>query len=482
MKLKKSSAGPEPGAGRGLPPDQRRNFFGGISHRSTKHDKFPDMDISLAKTTVSEEILPHPNSLWTAIGGSEFDAPPFFGKHRADVVVVGGGFTGLRAALGLAESGARAVVLEAMRIGWGASGRSGGQINPLPPVWGVEEIENFVPPPFAGRYIKAALNSADEIFSLVGRLNIACGARRCGWLRVAHCRPAGEIMRKQCDSWRRMGADIRLLEGDELNAIVGSNRFSSGMLMPAGGCLRPLDYVRGLACAARTAGATIFAGSPAIEVSPRTGGWTIKTPRGEISAKKVLICTNAHTGGLHSGLTRLVLPLVSIQAATAPLDANLAREILPGGTTLSDTRRVIFYGRLEPDNRFLFGSLGRIDGEGHPVKFARLRMEAEKIFPRLRGARWEHQWGGRVAVTRNHMPILCELAPGLMAGMGYNGRGVAMSAVMGRALAERALGQPAMECVFPPGPFRGWPPRFIAIPAASLAMEWMRFRDEAEVR
>ena len=427
-------------------------------------------------------IPPHPDSLWAATGGEEEAAPILTGDIHADAAVVGGGFVGLRAALGLAEAGAKVVVLEAARIGWGASGRSGGQVNPLPPVWSPEEIESRVPAPFARRFMNAALGSADEIFALIERLNISCGARRCGWLRVAHCRAAAEVLRKQCDSWRKFGADIHPVEKERLREMVGSDRFLFGALTPAGGCLRPLDYVRGLARAAQSAGARIFIGSPAVDISPRPGGWAVRAPQGRALAGKVLICTNGHTGGLVPGLAGMVFPLVSIQSSTAPLDAEQAREILPGGTTLSDTRRVIFYGRREPDNRFLFGSLGRLDDSRRPEEFARLRAEAERIFPRLRGVRWERQWSGRVAATRNHMPILRECAPGILAGVGCNGRGVAMSAALGRALAKRALGSPESESVFPPGPFRAWPPRFLSVPAAALAMRWMRFRDESEVR
>lgn len=430
--------------------------------------------------TKTDESAP-PNSLWSANALPAPQTTAIEGAVVVDTAIVGAGFTGLRAALALAEAGQRAAVLEARCIGWGASGRTGGQVNPLPPFNGPDKIAKLVGPAVFERLIQAAFGSADELFAIIWKYGIDCQARQNGWLRVDHCRSARQKARRIAEAWNRHGAGIEFLDGAELHREIGSSAYQSGTLMHQGGAIHPLSYARGLARCAIAAGAAIHSDSPAVALAREGRKWKLRTPQGEVLADQVLLCTNGYTDRLWPGLAQSIIPLVSIQAASEPLATSTIDSILPQGRTISDTRREIVYGRREPDDRFLMGSLGRLTERGNLDAFNDLRRKVEDIYPSLRGVNWQYRWGGRIAVTRDHLPHLHEPEAGVFAGLGYNGRGVAMSNVMGRVLAERVLGKARDELPFPTSPIRTYPlHRFHEIGARAL-MWWMRARDRHEM-
>ena len=420
------------------------------------------------------------NALWAANAGPAPRTEAFVGSAVVDTAVVGAGFTGLRAAHLLAEAGQRVTVLDAHDIGWGASGRTGGQVNPLPPVHGPDDIARLMGAAYLERFTEATLGSADELFAFIVRYQIDCQARQKGWLRVDHCRSAMKKSRAVAEAWNRHGAGIEFLDGADLHRELGSMAFESGTLIRKGGAIHPLSYVRGLARCAMAAGASIFSDSPAISLNREGRKWKLRAPQGEILADQVLLCTNGYTDGLWPKLSRSIIPLVPIQAATAPLPDSVIGSILPEGRTFADTRREIIYGRREPDNRLAIGGLGRLSDRGDIAAFDELKRKAMLIFPSLRGVEWDYVWGGRIAVTKDFLPHLHEPEPGLLAGLGCNGRGVALSHVMGRALAERVLGKATGELPFPVRPIRTYPlHRFHEIGARAL-LWWMRTRDRLE--
>ena len=399
-----------------------------------------------------------------------------------DVAVVGAGFTGLRAALALAEAGSKVAVFDAGDVGYGAAGRSGGQVNPMLPVARPEELRRSVGDTYFERLAEVSLGSADALFALVRRYEIDCDARQHGWLRVDHCSAAREQWRAAARAWNQFGAGFEFLEAEDVRRLSGSPAYNSATLSPKGGAVQPLALARGLARAAEGAGVKIYAQSPVKDLTRVDQRGTMTAAGHPVTADKVLLATNGYTDGLFGGLRRSVLPLTPLQMATEPLSAEEIGPILPGGQTISDTRRLIMYARREPGDRMVFGGTGYRRPLGSKGGFGWLLRDAARIFPSIRPESWRYRWGGRIALTDDHLPHFHEPAPGLLAGLGYNGRGVAMSLVMGRVLAERALGADPASLPFPVSPIRPMAFRDTQVVGAGVAMAFMRLRDNLEFR
>ena len=421
------------------------------------------------------------NSLWASNAIAEPITTQLDKDIEADTVIVGAGFTGLRAALLLAEAGQKVVVLESNTIAWGASGRNGGQVNPLPPENTPATIEKRLGATYLDRIAQTMLGSADELFGIIDNYQIDCQARQNGWLRVDHYPGAMQASHSIAKAWSEFGIEVTYLEGEELHLETGSTAFHSGTLVHKGGAIHPLSYARGLAQTAITAGARIFTHSPALSLVKKTNKWQITSNNQTVLAENVLLCTNGYTDSLIRGLAQSIIPLVSIQMATERLPEAIIQSILPKGRTLSDTRRTIVYGRREPDNRILLGSLGRLSKKGDQSAFEELKTEATRIYPIIKGVNWEFHWSGQIAITNDHLPHLHEPEPGIFAGLGYNGRGVAMSNVMGRILAERVLGKSADDSPFPTTKIKTYPFHQFYKLGAKTVMWWMRTQDQREI-
>jgi glycine/D-amino acid oxidase-like deaminating enzyme len=363
-------------------------------------------------------------------------APPLETEVRADVAVVGGGITGLSTALHAAQSGAAVVLLEAEDLGFGASGRNGGQVNP-----GLKLDPDTVERDFGadlGRRMNALAGSAPAlVFELVRRHGIACDSRQNGTLRAAvHARHAAAI-RTTCAQLARRNAPVELLEGDALARATGTQRYACAMRDLRGGDLNPLLYARGLARAALGAGARVHARSRVLGVRRADGAWRLDTARARVTARHVVIATNGYTDSLWPGLSRTVVPLFGAIAATAPLPDRALRTILPGRPVLYESGNITVYYRIDAQHRLLIGGRGPMREIHTPAAIPHLTRYAAKLWPVLDGIEWTHAWGGRLAMTRDHYPHVHEPAPGLLICLGYNGRGVALATAMGRALAGR---------------------------------------------
>lgn len=424
--------------------------------------------------------LAFPQSLWLETATPAEPSPELQGDINEDVAIVGAGFTGLRAALELANTGARVVVLDAGDVGWGASGRTGGQVNPMLPFNTPEQVRNRLGSKYFERLTDVSLNSADEVFELIRHYGIDCQARQNGWLRVDHCQKAQRVSLANAEIWNRYGADMVPVDSNEIVRLSGSHAYKSGIIAAKGGAVQPLSLARGLARLAREKGARICGNSPVSSLTETDKGWVLKTSRGRVTAQWVILATNAYTDDLCNGLLNSLMPLVSIQIATEPLDEQRIAPILPGGHTLSDTRRIIMYSRREPGNQLVFGGVGKIKSDGEPGGFKWLVKDAERIFPALKGVHWTYRWGGKLAVTADRLPHLHEPRKCLLAGLGYNGRGVAMSNVMGRILAERVSGAAAESLPFPVTDICKFPFRAVQMMGKGTAINWMRLLDRLE--
>ena len=421
-------------------------------------------------------------SLWAATVSKRYEGAAIEEDARCDVAVIGAGFTGLRAALDLAEGGARVVVVDAGGVGWGASGRNGGQVNPMLPVYKPDDLLRAVGARYFERLAAVSLGSADAAFDLIRKHRIDCDARQKGWLRVDHCAKARETARKGATLWSGYGADFRFVDGEEVTRLSGSPAYVSGILAPKGGAVHPLSLVCGLAFAAEAAGARIFERTAVEGLERRNGGWVLTCGAHTVAAEQVILATNGYSGALRPDIARTVVSVTSIQMGTDSLPDAVIADILPGGQTISDTRRSIMYSRREPQNRFVYGGASAMGFDGKPYGFETMRRDAERTFPQLKGVAWRYRWGGQIALTRDRIPRFMEPEPGLLAGLGYNGRGVAMSLVMGRVLADRALGRAADDLPFPVS--KPDPMAFKRIQefGAGLALAAMRIADNREMR
>lgn len=414
-------------------------------------------------------------SLWAATAAAGPSLPPLTGVVTAQVAVVGAGYTGLSAALHLAEAARDVVVLDTLEVGEGGSGLNGGQVIP-----GLKHDPDELVRLFGeqGEAVVATVASGpDLVFELIRRHSIDCDATRTGWIQPAGSHAALATVAERVRQWQARGAPVALLSATETAQLTGSERYCGGWLDRRGGTLQPLSYVRGLARAAQRAGARIFTRSPAVRLERTGRGWRLDTPQGSVEADRVVLATDAYTDRLMSGLQRSVVAIPSLQVATAPIPPALRAGILPGGQSASDTQRLLRYFRLDRTGRLVMGTRGSFGDTPQAFAATHHYRAVQEIYPQLADIAYEYHWGGLVAMTPDGLPHLCEPAPGVLAGLGYNGRGVAMATQMGRLLARWIVAGSAADLGFPVTPLQPIPLHRFSRIGASLAIQYYRTLD-----
>lgn len=394
---------------------------------------------------------PMPASLWAATAPPAPPTPPVAEDVKCDVLVIGGGYTGLSAALHLAERGAQVCLLEAQQPGWGASGRNGGQVNPTLK-HDPDELVRLLGPAEGEALNHAMSRSADLVFDLIARHGIDCQPVRSGWLQAGYTEEAVAGMHARARQWTARGEPVQMLGRAEMARRLGTDAFAGGWLDGRAGALQPLAYARGLVGAAQAAGARIHGATQVLQLQRDGRCWFARTSAGpSVQADQVLIATNGYTGALWPGLKQTLLTANSFIVATPPLQGDMAARILPGGETASTSQRLLLYFRRDAQDRLLMGGRGHFADPSGPADFAHLERSLRLLYPGLANIGFDYRWAGRIAVTRDFMPHVHEPAPGLCMALGYNGRGVALGTSLGCHVAAR-LADRAAPFPFPVSP------------------------------
>lgn len=425
---------------------------------------------------------PMPASLWAATAVPARTWPRLEGEHRTRVAIVGGGFTGLSAALHLAERGVDVTLLEAQCIGWGASGRNGGQVIP-----GLKHDPEALIARFGEEQGQALIDTTgrnpDVVFDLIERLSIDCAASRNGWIQPALDSASLRVTQERARQWQKYGTEVTLLDRHEVAEHLGSDAYLGGWIDPRAGGLNPLSYCRGLAAAGDRAGARLFEYSPVEQLQRQADGWKLKlTTGGQVTADEVILCTNGYSDDLWPRLRQTVIAANSFQIATRPLSDAEGASILPGNQVVSDARKLLLYYRRDPLGRLLMGGRGPFRDPQGPGDFSHLRHAIGDIYPHLADIDIDYRWYGRVALTADAMPHLHRPAPGLTIALGYNGRGVGMATHLGKLLGER-LGSEDDDWQLPfrPSPIRPIPFHFLQKVYVGTVVNYYRVRDKLGV-
>jgi gamma-glutamylputrescine oxidase len=400
--------------------------------------------------------------------------PPLAGDTSVDACVIGGGYTGLSAALHLAERGFTTLLLESQRVGWGASGRNGGQLN-TGLRKGPSELVALFGPAEAKRLFDLAEEAKAIVRERIRRHAIACDLKA-GSLYVAYKQSDPEWMAKEVEVQREIFGyrDSQTLTKAELEDRLGSRRYHGAIVDKGAGHLHPLNYALGLAAAAEAAGARICEGSTALSLSPGE----VRTAAASVKARYILLGCNAYLGGLEPRIAGKIMPISNYIVATEPLGEIGAGELIRDDVAVCDTKFVVDYFRRSADHRLLFGG-GETYSPNPPRDIAGfVRPHMLRVFPQLAGKRIDHAWGGQLAITMNRLPHLGRLPGDIYFAQGYSGQGVALTSLAGKLMAEAIAGTAERFDVFARIPHRGFPGgTLLRQPALVLGMLWYALRD-----
>lgn len=404
-------------------------------------------------------------------------APPLRGAGSTDVAIIGAGYTGLSTALHLKQKGIQAVVLDAVEPGYGGSGRSGGQVIP-----GLkhdpDELLRLFGPEGGETLIHTISQTVEDVAHLIDVHQISCDFRRSGWIQAAHDAVAVRTVHRRAEQWAKRGVPVRVLERAGVSALIGTELYHGGWVEPRAANLNPLAYHRGLLRATLQAGVPVHGQSRVVRLVRSGTQWTLHTDSGaSLTADKVVLATNGYTDGLWPGLRQTLIAANSFQVATDPLNEAQRKVILPEGQSVSDTRRVLRYFRVDGAGRLIMGGRGPFREPRGPGDFAHLDRSIAQMFPQLAHAPITWRWGGRVALTRDFLPHLHTPAPGVVACLGYNGRGVGMASTLGRLLADWLVTPEETRLPLPFTSIQPIPVHGLHTVYVSVLIAWYRFLD-----
>lgn len=419
----------------------------------------------------------YPPSYYAASRNIARDPVQLEGDIETDICVVGAGYSGLSSALHLAQKGYKVVVVEGAQIGWGASGRNGGQIvNGLNASLGtIEKRYGTDTANFVGRLVQ---EGASIIYDWIARYQIDCDLKR-GNIYAAYTAKHMEELKAKKALWQRHGMDDHeLLDGDAIKEHIGSEVYYGGMIDHSGGHMHPLNLALGEARALESLGGTIYEMSPVRGVTQGQGSATVTTAKGRVTAKAVLVCGNAYLGTVVPELTARVMPVSTQMMATQPLGAERALQLLPTGMCVEDVRYILDYFRVSADNRLIFGG-GVVYGGTDPADvIAKLRPNMDKVFPQLRDVKIDYAWSGNFALSFSRVPQLGRLGNNVYFAQGYSGHGITGSHLFGRILSEAVDGTLTRFDTFAALPWIPFPGgRTFRAQYSTLGSWWYAFKD-----
>ncbi|HWP62502.1 MAG TPA: FAD-binding oxidoreductase [Candidatus Binatia bacterium] len=414
-------------------------------------------------------------SLWQATMPTLPDRRRRLLPDTADVVVVGGGYTGLACARRLALARSHVVVLEAETLGWGASTRNGGIAHPGYK-WGLAELVRRYGPGTGRALFEESLDAYRFLVGLIRDEGIEADLRPNGYLELAWSRADRDAFAAEAAALAEVGVPARVVDGAELRSEIGTAAYEAGLVVEVGAVLHPGKWFAGLAGLADRAGADLHEGVRVRSIRRQADGrFVVETSRGALLAREVVVATNGYTDGVAPAVRRRVVPVGSYIVATEPLPADVATALVPGGRGVFDSRNFLSYWQVSADRRLVFG--GRVSfwptWVGRTARLLWRRIQ--EVYPELGDVRIEYAWGGKVALTLDRMPHVGRFG-GVWHAVGYSGTGVVLSTYLGTRLADWLLGgsPPAIAGLrFPlvPAPYEG---RAWFLP---LVGEWFRWQD-----
>ncbi len=420
----------------------------------------------------------HTTSYYAASANVRALRPALMGHHNFDICIVGAGYSGLSTALYLAEKGHNVALVEGARIGWGASGRNGGQVvNGLNA--SLQTIKRRYGQDTANFVAGLVMEGADIIRDRVDTYGIECDLKPTN-LFAAYTDAHMRELEERLALWRGYGIETQeMVSKDQIRDYVGSDVYAGGMMDFAGGHMHPLNLALGEAAAFEQNGGTIFEMSRVVDVNYDAPHPVVTTADGSITCKKVVLCGNAYLGHVVPKLTSRVMPVSTQIIATEPLSPEQAQRLLPTDTCVEDIRFILDYFRLSADNRLLFGG-GTVYGGADPKDIeAKLRKNMHKVFPELQVTKVDYAWSGNFALSFSRVPQLGRLNDNTYFAHGYSGHGVTGSHTFGRILAEAISGDMSRFDVFAKVPWIPFPGgRMFRVPYSVIGSWYYGFKDQ----
>ena len=424
----------------------------------------------------------HPASYYAATSHAAPARPPLEGSAECDVCVIGAGIAGCSAALHLAERGFKVILVEQHRVGWGASGRNGGQVMP-----GVAasraRMARLIGAGAARTVWDVSIEGLDLVRQLIAKHQIDCNWVSGQMYTALKPRHDRELLEELEELHEKYGYDsVRYLNREEVRAVLGTERYISALYDSNAGHLHPLNYTLGLAAAAERAGAVIHEGTRALRSAVLSGQpgapATVTTPHGNVRARYILLCGNAYLGDTAPSLASRIIGVSTYIVATQCLGAARARALIANNAAVSDTNWVLDYFRLTADHRLLFGGRVNYSDLASFDAPAATRKRMLRVFPQLADAAIDYYWGGYVDITLNRAPHFGRIAPNVYFLQGFSGQGVALAGIAGKLVAEAIDGTAGRFDVFASIPHHAFPGgALLRRPLLVLAMLYYRLKD-----